>query len=104
MQLWYSSVLFLIVVVVISSNIVSARIQHFSTFVHRSHQPKLTTRQDRIRKVYTSLAFIDHRNKASNSMTSLKSNKSDAEVYQEFISAAVDFSSVYVRNGLVTGM
>ena len=103
MQLWYSSVLFLIVVVVISSNIVAARIQHFSTFIHQSsHQPKITTRQDR--KV--SLAFID-RNKASNSMLSLNSNKSnrnDAEVYQEFISAAVDFSSVYVRNGLVTGM
>ena len=85
------------------NNLVPARIQHFSTFVHHSsHQPKLTS-QDRIRKVHTSLAFID-RNKASSSMTSLKSNKSDAEVYQEFISAAVDFSSVYVRNGLVTGM
>ena len=104
MKLWCSAVLLLIVVAVIYSNIVSARIQHFSTFVHQSsHQPKLTTRQDR--KVHTSsLAFIDNRNKASNSMTSLKSNKSDAEVYQEFISAAVDFSSVYVRNGLVTGM
>ena len=104
MQLWYSSVLFLIVVVVISSNIVAARIQHFSTFIHQSsHQPKITTRQDR--KVQASLAFVDNRNnKASNSMASLKSNKSDAEVYQEFISAAVDFSSVYARNGLVTGM
>ena len=40
-------------------------------------------------------------------MTSLNSNKSDrsdAEVYQEFISAAVDFSSVYSRKGIVTGM
>ena len=104
MQLWYSSVLLLIVVVaVILSNIVSARIQHFSTFVHQQHhQQKLTTRQAHT----SSLAFID-RNKASNSMTTLKSNKSDrsdAEVYQEFISAAVDFSSIYVRNGLVTGM
>jgi len=104
MQLWYSAVVLLVLV---SNNFVSARIQHFPTFVHHSsHQPKLITRQDRIRKVYTSLAFID-RNKASNSMTSLKSNisdRSDAEIYQEFISAAVDFSSVYVRNGLVTGM
>jgi len=105
MQLWYSAVVLLILG---SNNLVSARIQHFSTFVHHSsHQPKLTTRQDRTRIRKVSLAFIDHRNKASGSMSSLKSNKgdrSDAEVYQEFISAAVDFSSVYVRNGLVTGM
>jgi len=103
MQFWYSAVVLLILG---SNNLVSARIQHFSTFVHQSHQPKLTTRQDRTRIRKVSLAFID-RNKSSSSMTSLKSNKgdrSDAEVYQEFISAAVDFSSVYVRNGLVTGM
>ena len=103
MQLWYSAVVLLILVA--NTLAASARIQPFSTFIHQSsHQPKITTRQDRISKVYTSLAFIDNRNKPSNSMTTLKSNKSDAELYQEFISAAVDFSSVYVRNGLVTGM
>ena len=65
---------------------------------HNFH-PKLLRRTTR-----HSIAFVDSNNKES--MVSLKSNSddiSDAESYQEFVSAAVDFTSVYARNGVVTG-
>ena len=78
-------------------------IRHFSNFVVHQNQnnfhPKLLRRTTR-----HSIAFVDSNNK--DSMASLKSNSddiSDAEAYQEFVSAAVDFTSVYARNGVVTG-
>ena len=78
-------------------------IRHFSTFVVHQNQnnfhPKLLRRTTR-----HSIAFVDSNNKEC--MASLKSKRddiSDAEAYQEFVSAAVDFTSVYARNGVVTG-
>ena len=76
------------------------RHRFFSTFVSQHH--------------HRPIAFVDNKKdtlalKQQNiaSMT-LKNNKeedhlSDAKAYHEFVSAAVDFTNVYARNGIVTG-
>ena len=104
---WCYSILFFIAIFFNNNNISSvaaAGTHHrfLSTFVsqhHHHHRP---------------IAFIDNKKdklalKQQNiaSMT-LKNNKeedhlSDAKAYHEFVSAAVDFTNVYARNGIVTG-
>jgi hypothetical protein len=54
------------------------------------------------------LAFINDESKIDKVSTekfksSMSSTMSDADAYHEMVSAAVDLSSVYARNGILTG-
>jgi hypothetical protein len=54
-------------------------------------------------------AFIENGNEMNDSSTSTRGNAAgmsslkDAEAYNDVVSAAVDFTSIYLRNGIVTG-
>ena len=103
MQWWCYSIFFFIAIFNNNNNISSAaggtRHRFLSTFVSQHH--------------HRPIAFVDNKKdklalKQQNiaSMT-LKNNKedhiSDAKAYHEFVSASVDFTNVYARNGIVTG-
>ena len=77
-------------------------------FVH--HRPR---RLSAVRQRH-SVAFVDNNNKhISGSLESIANNmasssndndlQSDAAAYHDMVSAAVDFASVYEKNGVVTG-
>ena len=72
----------------------------FSTFVSQHH--------------HRPIAFVDNKKdtlalkqQSIASMTLINNKEedhlSDAKAYHDFVSAAVDFTNVYARNGIVTG-
>ena len=49
------------------------------------------------------LAFVDKSKTICSMASAAESKMTDADAYHEMVSAAVDLSSVYVRNGIITG-
>ena len=100
---WCYSILFFIAIFNNNniSSVAAAGTRHrfFSTFVSQHH--------------HRPIAFVDNKKdkllKQQNiaSMTLINNKEedhiSDAKAYHDFVSAAVDFTNVYARNGIVTG-
>ena len=108
MQWWCYSILFFIAIFFDNNNnnnissVAATQHRFFSTFVsqHHHHRPIafIDNKKDK-------LALKQQSNIASMTLINNKEEDhlSDANAYHEFVSAAVDFTNVYARNGIVTG-